>query len=109
MFSNDSSDMLDEEGAYYAPKRLSLIASVSKAVSWLVLLVYLLGVIFSVYTIVGETQSGAFHPDPYTYISIVATLITGVVYFLLLQAFAIGINVLMEIEFNIRARKGASS
>ena len=105
----------ENEPMYYKPKALSMIATVSMWVSWVVLVVFILVVIAKVLYILGiatqnATTIAAMLTDPqqgeqvriFIYDNMVLPLFTGLTFFTLLQAAYIGLNALLEIDFNVR-------
>ena len=108
----------ENEPIYYKPKMLSLIATVSMWVSWIVLVVFILVIVAQVMYIAGvasqnsttlmamltDAQQGE-QARMYVYSNVVIPLFTGLSFFLLLQAAAIGLNALLEIDFNVREQK----
>ena len=108
----------ENEPIYYKPKMLSLIATIAMWVSWVVLVVFILVIVAQVMYIAGiaaqnSTTLMAMMTDAaqgeqarmYLYSNVVTPLFTGLTFFLLLQAAAIGLNALLEIDFNIREQK----
>ena len=108
----------DNEPIYYKPKTLSLISAIIPWVSWVVLAVYILIIIAQFQYLLSiaaqnATTLNAMFIDPqqgeqvrnFMYTNMVLPLMSGVTYFLLLQAAALGLNALLEIDFNIREPK----
>ncbi len=112
----DAGDAADEnEPIYYKPGTLSLVSAILPWVSWVVLAVYVFVVIAQVSYLMGiATQNGtslnAMFVDPqqgeqvrnFVYTNMLLPLFSGITYFLLLQAAALGLNALLEIDFNVR-------
>jgi dolichol kinase len=105
----------ENEPMYYKPKSLSMIATISMWVSWVVLVVFILVIAAKIMYIMGiATQNGttliAMLSDPqqgeqvriFIYDNVVLPLFTGLTYFVLLQAANLGLNALLEIDFNVR-------
>jgi len=112
----ESVDMADEnEPIYYKPKSLSLISTIGAWVSWILLLVFILVIIAQVLYIAGIAEQNSttlvdfIKNDPsarsFVYTNLVLPLFTALGLFVLLQAAAIGLNALLEIDFNIREPK----
>lgn len=115
----DAGDTADEnEPIYYKPGTLSLVSAILPWVSWVVLAVYVFVVIAQVSYLMGiATQNGttlnAMFVDPqqgeqvrnFVYTNMLLPLFSGITYFLLLQAAALGLNALLEIDFNLREAK----
>ncbi len=105
----------ENEPLYYQPKSLSIIATVSMWSSWVVLVVFILVVIAQVMYIAGIAAQNATtvigmltdaaqgeQARIFVYTNMVIPLFTGLSFFVLLQAAAIGLNALLEIDFNVR-------
>ena len=108
----------DSEPIYYKPKTLSLVSAIIPWVSWIVLVAFILVIIAQIQYLFGiasanGTTLNAMFVDPqqgaqvrnFIYTNMVQPLLTAVTYFLLLQAAALGLNALLEIDFNIREPK----
>jgi hypothetical protein len=105
----------ENEPIYYKPKMLSMIATTSMWVAWVVLVVFILVVVAKIMYIMGiATQNSttlmAMLTDPqqgeqvrvFIYDNVVLPLFTGLTFFVLLQAASVGLNALLEIDFNVR-------
>jgi hypothetical protein len=110
-----SPEITDDEPVYYNPDRLSMISSISSVVSWIVLVFFIIDTVMQAIGI--QTQMSkqglvltTLMSDPnflaYFISNILLPLFTGIVFFLLLQAAAIGLNVVLELDFNMREAKG---
>ncbi len=105
----------DNEPLYYKPKTLSLISTIATWVSWIMLLVFILVIVAQVQYIVGIAEQNSttlvdfIKNDPsarsFVYTNLVLPLFTALGLFVLLQAASIGLNALLEIDFNIREPK----
>ena len=110
-----SSTQEEKEPIYYVPKRVSLFSDIASILSWVVLVGFLGDVVMEVFNIQSQmkTQSLAFATlikEPsfltYLFVNMLIPLLTGLVFFVVLQAAANGLNVLLEMDFNAReARK----
>jgi hypothetical protein len=114
----DTTAVDDNEPIYYKPKTLSLVSTIAMWVSWVVLVGTLLVIVAQVQyimniatqnstTLMGmlsNVQQGE-QARLFVYTSMVLPLFTGTSFFLLLQAASIGLNALLEIEFNQREPK----
>jgi hypothetical protein len=115
-----STENTDDEPIYYNPGRLSLISGIASWTSWFVLVFFILDTIFegyvlstklgqmsqqgtSIFTLISSPTTGFY---TYLYSTVFLPLFTGVVFFLLLQAASIGLNVVLELDFNAREGKG---
>jgi hypothetical protein len=99
----------DKEPIYYAPKRLTLVSDIASILSWVVLVGFLIEVIYYIYSLITQTKGMAFSAlvqnqnfPPYLFTEILVPLLTGLVFFAVLQAAATGLNVLLEMDFNAR-------
>ena len=105
----------DDEPIYYRPRALSLISTISMWFSWVVLVVFILVIVAQtqyIYNIATQNGSTLFAmlTDPqqgeqvrvYVYSNILLPLLTGLSFFMLLQAATVGLNALLEIDFNVR-------
>ncbi|MGC1376565.1 MAG: hypothetical protein WA821_10085 [Anaerolineales bacterium] len=108
----------ENEPIYYKPKMLSLIATVAMWVGWVVLVVFILVVVAQALYLNGIAAQGSMNlidmmkdaqqgqqVQMYIYTNMVIPFFTGLSLFLLLQAAAIGLNALLEIDFNVREQK----
>jgi len=114
----DDTTIDDSEPIYYKPRTLSMISAISSWLSWIVLALIALIVIAQIQYILGiATQNSttlvAMLTDPqqgeqarlFVYSNMLLPLISGISFFFLLQAASVGLNALLEIEFNIREPK----
>ena len=105
----------ENEPVYYKPKALSLIATIAAWVSWVVLVVFIVAVAAKFgYVMAAATQNNstimAMMTDPqngeqarlFLIDNILIPLFTGITFFLLLQGVGVGLNALLEIDFNVR-------
>lgn len=103
------------EPIYYKPKSLSLIATIALWASWVVLIVFLLisyAQIAYIIDVGTQNQQSLMQmlTDPgqgaqvrgYVYTNVLIPLFSGLAFFILLQAASIGLNSLLEIDFNLR-------
>jgi hypothetical protein len=112
-------ELTEENGPiYYSPKTLSLISAIAAWVSWVILVGTILVIVAQVQYLLGiASQNGQtintmlFDPQQgeqvriFIYTNMVLPLFTGLGFFVLLQAASIGLNALLEIEFNMRESK----
>ena len=105
----------ENEPIYYKPKALSMVATIAAWVSWVVLVVFIFVVISQLQYIIGigaQNQKTLIEMlgDPqqgeqvrlFIYTNMLLPFFTGLTFFLLLQAANIGLNSLLEIDFNVR-------
>ena len=105
----------DKEPIYYAPKRVSLVSDVASILSW-VFLVFVIGdLIVQIISLQAtlKAQNLGFatlmHEQSfyaYVFVNIIVPVLTGLGFFVVLQAAAHGLNVLLEMDFNARDAKG---
>ncbi len=105
----------ENEPIYYKPKALSMISTIAAWLSWVVLVVFIFVVIAQLKYIMGvgdQSQKTLMEmlTDPqqgeqvrlFIYSNMLIPLFSGLTFFVLLQAANIGLNSLLEIDFNIR-------
>ena len=105
----------ENEPVYYKPKALSLIATIAAWVSWVVLVVFIVAVAAKFgYVMAAATQNNttlmAMLTDAqngeqariFVIDNIMIPFFTGLTFFLLLQGVNVGLNALLEIDFNVR-------
>jgi hypothetical protein len=109
--------MVDEEEKapiYFAPKRVTLVSDVASIFSWVVLVGFLGDIAIQIYSLITQmkTQSLALATllhEPsffgYIFINILVPLLTGLALFAVLQAVSVGLNMLLEMDFNSRDAK----
>jgi hypothetical protein len=98
------------EPIYYSPKKLSLVGNISAWLSWLILVVFIAITIYQFISMQNALlQQGIIleaslllNPLAVAYFlsNLVSPLVTGIALFILMQGFSIGLNVLLEIDFN---------
>ena len=99
----------DDEPIYYKPRSLTLVSTISGILSWVVLVGFI-AVIVAQYFVLQQLAQGApiatlvANPQVQTWIytNMVYPLFDGLSLFFILQGVSIGLNVLMEIDFNSR-------
>jgi len=100
----------EKEPVLYSPKILSLVANAANWVSWLVLAGFLANVVAQFLSLQSQIgQSGMSFADLFKEVGAVAYLIsnlltpflTGIAWFVVLQAASVGLNVLLEMDFNL--------
>jgi hypothetical protein len=104
----------EKEPIYFAPKRVSLVSDIASILSWVVLVGFLGNVILQIITLQAEIKSGGYiladlFKEP-SFIAVIFTnmlipLLTGLVFFAVLQAAAAGLNVLLEMHYNAHEAK----
>lgn len=102
----------EDEPIYYKPKVLNIVATISGIFSWIVLLGFI-ALVVGQYLVLQELGQGApwatLLENPtvknWIYSNMVQPFLTGLSFFLVLQGVAIALNVLLEIDFNLRDLK----
>jgi hypothetical protein len=103
----------ENDPIYYKPSWLSLIATIASWSSWLVFAVFIINTIIQGVWIQsqlggqGLSLSEMFsNPDflRYIFTNLLLPFFTGIVYFLVLQGVSIGLNVVLEMDFNMREK-----
>ena len=106
----------DNEPIYYKPRSLNLVASTSGVLSWVVLVVFLANVGIQIWNIQAQLQGQQQVPplatlltEPsfisYLFTNLIQPLLLGLTLFTTLQAISIGLNALLEIDFNFSEPK----
>jgi len=102
----------ENEPVYYKPKSLNLIATLSGIFSWVILLGFI-ALIVGQYLVLQELGQGApltelianAQVKNWIYTNMALPLLNGLGLFFVLQGVSIGLNVLLEIDFNSREPK----
>ena len=103
----------DSEPIYYNPGRLSLVSTISSWVSWIVLAVFIINTIIQVRSLQNQIGNqgldmSQLYTDPnfqsYLFSNLLLPFFTGVVFFLVLQGVSIGLNAVLEVDFNLREK-----
>ena len=99
----------ETEPIYYKPKSLNIVATVAGILSWVVLVGFVLALVGQYMNLQELSQNAPFSAlikeaaaRTWIYVNILFPLFTGLALFLTLQGVSIGLNVLLEIEFNTR-------
>jgi len=104
----------DKEPIYYAPKRLTLISDLASILAWVVLVFFIGDFIVQIIslratmttqqlTIAALVKEPSFYA--YLFVNVIVPFLTGLGFFVVLQAAAQGLNVLLEMDFNARETK----
>ncbi len=108
----DSSE--DKEPIYFAPKRVSLVSVTASILSWVVLVGFIGDFVAQMIslqaqlTTQGLTLSSLLHESSfYAYIfsNMLIPLLTGLGLFAILQAASVGLDMLLETDYNMRDAK----
>lgn len=101
----------ENEPIYYKPSTLSLIATIASWGSWVVLVAFILAIIGQANYLNEAAKQGGMtlidvlkNPQAasFAYGNILVPLFSALSFFVLLQAASIGLNALLEIDFNLR-------
>jgi len=104
----------EKEPIYFAPKRVSLVSDIASILSWVVLVGFIGDVIIQVISLQAQLKSqnlalATLMREPsffsYFFINLVIPLLTGLGLFAILQAAAVGLNMLLEMDYNAREAK----
>jgi hypothetical protein len=104
----------DKEPIYFAPKRVTLASDFASVLSWVVLVGFIAYVILGVISLRAQIITNSYtlsallkEPSFFVYIftNMLIPLLTGLVFFAVLQAAATGLNMLLEKDFNAREAK----
>jgi len=108
-------DIVEEnEPIYYKPKSLNLVASLAGIFSWIILVGFVADVVVQGLNIQAQLKQqglalATLMAEPsfnsYAFTNLIVPLLTGLALFAILQGVSIGLNVLLEIDFNIREPK----
>ena len=105
-------EVVDDEPIYYKPRSLTLVSTIAGILSWVVLVGFI-AVIVAQYFILQQLTQGApiatviVNPQVqnWIYTNMVFPLFDALSLFFILQGVSIGLNVLLEIDFNFRESK----
>lgn len=104
----------DNEPVYFAPKQVSLVSNVASVLSWIVLVGFIGAVVIQGISLQtqlssqGLALSSLLHETSffaYLAVNLVIPLFTGLGLFAVLQAASVGLNVLLEMDYNSREAK----
>jgi len=104
----------ENEPIYYKPKSLNLVATVAGIVSWITLVGFVANVVLQVIGLQAQLAQQGLALDAllkeasfyaYLFTNMLIPLLTGLSLFLILQGVSIGLNALLEIDFNAREPK----
>jgi hypothetical protein len=104
----------ENEPIYYKPKVLNLISTLTQIFSWIVLVGYLANVVFQGLNVQAQLKQQGLQLstllaepsfDSYVFTNLVVPLMAGLAFFFIMQAVSVGLNALLEIDFNMREPK----
>jgi hypothetical protein len=113
--TTENVDVVEEnEPIYYKPKSLNLVASLAGIFSWIVSLGFVANVVVQGLNVQAQLKQqglalSTLLAEPsfqsYAFTNLIIPLLTGLAFFAILQGVSIGLNALLEIDFNIREPK----
>jgi hypothetical protein len=101
----------EEEPIYFAPKGVSLISDIANIFSWVVLVGFIANLVLQILSLRTQIITNGYvladlikEPSFFVYLftNMLIPLLTGLVFFVILQAAAVGLNMLLEKDFNAR-------
>ena len=117
--SENISTVEENEPIYYKPRVLNLVATISGILSWVVLVGFLANVVVQVLSIRASIASAVAQGqavslttmlgepafNAYAFTTLIIPLLLGLSLFVMLLGLSIGLNALLEIDFNFREPK----
>ncbi len=100
----------DKEPIYFAPKRVSLVSDTANILSWVILVGFVADIVAQVLSLQAQmtSQGLAFstllhEPSFFAYLfsNMLIPLLTGLGLFTILQAASLGLNMLLETDYNM--------
>jgi hypothetical protein len=100
---------LDKEPIYFAPKRVSLVSDIAGILSWVVLVGFLAYFVVEIVYLQAQMKAGSLvfatiikEPSfiSYLFSNLLIPLLTGLGFFVILQAAATVLNVLLDMDYN---------
>jgi hypothetical protein len=104
----------EKEPIYYAPKRVTMISDIASILSWVVLVFFIGDFIVQIISLnatmaTQQLTVAALVKEPsfyaYVFVNLIVPFFTGLGIFVILQAAATGLNMLLEMDFNAREAK----
>jgi hypothetical protein len=101
--------VVDKEPVYYAPKRVTLVSDIAGILSWVLLVGFLAYFVVGIVYLQAQMKAGSLvlatiikEPSfiSYLFSNLAIPLLTGLGLFIILQAAATGLNVLLEMDYN---------
>jgi hypothetical protein len=105
----------EKEPIYFAPKRVSLVSDFASIISWVVLVGFLGDVVLQIVGLQQQISANSYvfsdllkEPSFWSYLfsNLLIPLLTGLAFFGVLQAAAVGLNMLLERDYNAHEAKG---
>ncbi|HEX7568748.1 MAG TPA: hypothetical protein VF355_09310 [Anaerolineaceae bacterium] len=107
--TTDSSE--DKEPIYFAPKRVTLVSDTANILSWVILVGFIGDIVAQVISLQAQLTSQGLAISTllreasffsYLFSNILIPLLTGLGLFAILQAASLGLNMLLESDYNMR-------
>lgn len=104
----------EKEPIYFAPKRVSLVSDFASILSWVVLVGFIGYVVLQVVSLRTQIVTNSYvlsdllkEPSFWVYLftNMIIPLLTGLAFFGVLQAGAVGLNMLLEKDYNAHEAK----
>jgi hypothetical protein len=104
----------DKEPIYFAPRRVSLVSDTANILSWVVLVGFVGDIVLQVISLQAQLKtnnlvlSTLLHESSffaYLFVNLIIPFLTGLALFAVLQAAAIGLNMLLEADYNMHDGK----
>ena len=104
----------EKEPIYFVPKRVSLVSDFASILSWVVLVGFIAYVILGIISLRAQIVTNSYvlkdllkEPSFFVYLftNLLIPLLTGLTFFGVLQAAAVGLNMLLEKDYNAHEAK----
>jgi hypothetical protein len=116
MMNNENTEIIDqendEEPIYFNTKRVGLVSDAAGLLSWIILIGFIADIIVQVIYLRAQMESGSLtlaslirQPSflSYMFTYLIIPLLTSLGFFIVLQAAAAGLNMLLDMNFNSHA------
>jgi hypothetical protein len=106
---NEITEQEENEHIYFAPKRVTMVSDIASILSWVVLVGFIADFVIQMVSLQAQMKSqslvlATLIKEPsffsYVFINMVIPLLTGLGLFGLLQAAAVGLNMLLEMDYS---------
>ena len=104
----------DKEPIFFTPKRVTLVSDTASILSWIVLVGFICDIVVQVLSLQAQMKTGnlifstLIHEASfiaYLFVNIAIPFLTGLGIFVILQAAAAVLNILLEMDYNAREAK----
>ncbi|MCL5611551.1 MAG: hypothetical protein M1485_03205, partial [Chloroflexi bacterium] len=99
----------DFAGTYFERDAVLRLANVSRILSWVVLSIYILTTLLSLFQFLPQFFSGAFYDKGMSFVNVLNLFspyltqpLPGIIYFIVLQAVSSGLLIFLDMEDNMR-------